>query len=365
VNAADSRGARGNSIGFLRLLLALAVLYSHSYILGGFGQETFLSWSRGTLILGTVGVQGFFVLSGALIARSWIGRASLGRFLWCRLLRLAPALWVCLMFTALVIGPILYFTTPGAHVPYFSLTPSPGGYILRNALNPRTQISIAGLPSDTPWAGDLNGSLWTLFYEGACYLLIAALGVTGLLGSARNFGASLLFCIVALYSLWALSAHLSWMPPHLGRLFDTPGKVLTMYFIGGTLWALFPNPTSSWGQTLWPGLAACALLIASWHWEGTRWLGPWLMPPALFWLAARLPFAGLERRVGDYSYGLYIYGYPAQQALAHFGANAFGHAVYLVAGVLIAGGLGAISWHFIENPALRLKNLNLPDVLKA
>jgi peptidoglycan/LPS O-acetylase OafA/YrhL len=365
VKAVDSRGDRGNSIGFLRLLLALAVLYSHSYILGGFGQESFLSWSRGTLILGTVGVQGFFVLSGALIATSWIRRASLGRFLWCRLLRLAPALWVCLAFTAMVIGPILYFTTPGTHVSYFSLTPSPGGYIVRNALNPRTQVSIAGLPSDTPWLGDLNGSLWTLFYEGACYLLIAALGVAGFLGKSRNFGALLLLFILALYSVWAFPGPLDWMPLHVGRLFDTPGKVLTIYFIGGTLWALFPNITRSWGQMFWPGLITCALLIASWHWDIARWLGPWFMPPSLFWLAAHLPFAGLERRVGDYSYGLYIYGYPVQQTLAHFGAPALGHTTYLIAGVLIAGGLGAISWHFIESPALRFKNLNVADILKA
>jgi peptidoglycan/LPS O-acetylase OafA/YrhL len=363
VKGIDQRGDQGNSIGFLRLLLAAAVLYSHSYILGGFGAESFLSWSRGSLILGTIGVQGFFVLSGSLIATSWIRRASLGRFLWCRLLRLAPAIWVCLALTAFVIGPFLYFTTQGQHASYFSLSPSPAGYIARNALNPRAQISIGGLPTDTFWPGDLNGSLWTLFYEGACYLMIAALGLAGLLTIARKLGASLILCFLALYCLCALSVPLNWLHLHVGRLYDTPGKILTVYFMGGTLWALFPNLATSWVQkNSWPGLVSCGLLAASWHWEATRWLGPLIMPPAMFWLAARLPFAGLEHRVGDYSYGLYIYGYPIQQTLAHFGAHALGHSVYLSASLLIAGTLGALSWHFIEKPALRFKNVTVGEI---
>ena len=353
------RGERGNSITFLRLLLASTVLYSHSFLLGGFGPESFLSWSGGRLILGTVGVQGFFVLSGSLITTSWIRRASLGRFLWCRLLRLGPALWICLAFTALVLGPVLFLTTSGVHSYYFGLSPSPIGYIFRNALRPRAQISIGNLPADVPWPGDLNGSLWTLFYEGSCYLMIAGLGVAGLLSRARKWGASLLLCFLSFFSIWVIGPPAGLMPRLAGRLFDTPGKVLTMYFIAGTLWALFPGISRAWTRSFWPGLAACGLVLASWHWGIDAWLGPWIMPPALFWLAARLPFAGFDRRVGDFSYGLYIYGYPIQQLLAHFGAAAFGQPIFLSGSICLAGLLGAASWHCVEKPALSLKDLDI------
>jgi peptidoglycan/LPS O-acetylase OafA/YrhL len=335
------------------------VLYSHSYFLGGFGPETFLSWSRGHLILGTVGVQGFFVLSGSLIATSWIRRASLGRFLWCRLLRLAPALWICLLFTAVAIGPLIYFTTAGAHSHYLLLKPSPVGYVANNLLRPRAQVSIGGLPTDVPMPGDLNGSLWTLFYEGACYLMIAALGVAGLLGRARIWGAVLLISFVALNSMWAIDSSSNWLPILTGRLFDTPGKMLTVFFLMGAFWALFPQGMIIWTHKFWPGLLACAILVASWHWGADRWLAPWVMPPALFWLAAKLPFTGLESRLGDYSYGIYIYGYPVEQVLAHFGIQALGHPAFLISGAILAGILGAVSWHLVEKPALGLKEISL------
>lgn len=349
---------RANSIAFLRLALAFTVLYSHAHLLGGFGKESFLSWSRGSLILGSVGVQGFFVLSGSLIATSWIRRATLGRFLWCRFLRLAPAFWVCLAVTSLVFGPAFYFTSPGPHLPYFSLQPSALGYLLRNGLNPRAQIAIGPLPGGVPWSSDWNGSLWTLFYEAACYLMVAGLGVAGLLGRSRRLGAAAIVGLLALFTFWSVASPAVALPRQVGRIFDTPGKVLTLYFLAGTGWALFPDATRAWTRAFWPGLLACFVLVACWHWGAYRWLGPWIMPPALFWLAANLPFAGFEDWAGgDYSYGLYIYAYPVQQMLAHFGAASLGYPLYLAAGFCGAGLLAIASWHWIEKPALGLKNL--------
>jgi peptidoglycan/LPS O-acetylase OafA/YrhL len=65
-----------------------------------------------------------------------------------------------------------------------------------------------------------------------------------------------------------------------------------------------------------------------------------------------------ERRVGgDYSYGLYIYGYPSQQLLAHFSVNHAGFSAYLLASYALALGCAILSWHFIEQPALSLRAL--------
>jgi peptidoglycan/LPS O-acetylase OafA/YrhL len=137
--------------------------------------------------------------------------------------------------------------------------------------------------------------------------------------------------------------------------------MLTVYFLAGTLWALHPGVARAWTRRFWPGLLACGLLLASWHFGFHRWLGPWVLPPALFWLAARLPLGGFEERVGgDYSYGLYIYGYPVQQMLSHFGAASLGYPAFLSLSFAAAGLLAAASWHWIERPALSLKNLSLP-----
>ncbi|MGH6969702.1 MAG: hypothetical protein ACREEN_11430, partial [Stellaceae bacterium] len=58
---------------------------------------------------------------------------------------------------------------------------------------------------------------------------------------------------------------------------------------------------------------------------------------------------------GDLSYGLYIYGWPAEQLVIWLNG---GHAPWwqvFGGGLAIAGVLAFVSWHLIEGPALRLK----------
>jgi peptidoglycan/LPS O-acetylase OafA/YrhL len=352
--------SRHNAIGALRLVLASMVIFTHAHLLGGFTPEWLAGWSRGTLNAGTVGVQGFFVLSGWLVARSWRRQPALGRFLWHRTLRLAPALWLCLIVTAFFFTPVLWLHTPGARQNFFALDPSPAGYVWRNLLLPRTQISVGAFPNWAPWGCDWNGSLWTLFYEGACYLILAALGLAGLLTRWRGLGTVAVAGLLALHGVWAV-AHPVWLPAVFGRLFDTPGKLLTLHFFAGAAWAAWPEPTQAALRRPWLALAAALALVALWHTPLHTWASPWLFPAPLLWLAQHAPCVDFEHRLGgDYSYGLYLYGYPLQQALAHFQVPQFGFAVYLAVGFALALAFAVGSWHLVENRALALKSLAAP-----
>jgi hypothetical protein len=55
---------------------------------------------------------------------------------------------------------------------------------------------------------------------------------------------------------------------------------------------------------------------------------------------------------GDYSYGLYLFGFPIQQVVASIGPAL--HHWYLNAAIAVPAGLAvaALSWHLIEKPAL-------------
>ncbi len=351
---------RQNSIGFLRLVLAAAVVYSHSYFLGGFGRDHLSVLSRDAVSAGSLAVQCFFVLSGALIATSWNRSHSLGRFLWHRFLRLAPALWVCLVVTAFIFTPILYFHTPEPRTPFFSLDPSAWDYVWRNLIFPRTQGGIPPYPNNNAWGVDWNGSLWTLFYEGTCYLIVAGLGLLGLLGRFRSLGAVTILGFLALCTLWGAVAPTppAWLPSLIGRLFDTPGKYLTVLFLAGSLWALYPEFTTPLLRTRWVGPLACVLIVVGWRLGLHGLLAPWLLPVGLFWLARVLPFSAFERWVGgDYSYGLYVYGYPVQQVLGHFQIHREGVWIFMLASFIFTGLCAYASWRFIERPALSLKNL--------
>src|SRR3954469_23431807 len=85
---ADAFDPRRNAFAFLRMALALLVIISHSFALGGFGIDPLGRITDGAHDLGEIAVAIFFLLSGFLITRSSLGAANVGRFLWHRFLRI-------------------------------------------------------------------------------------------------------------------------------------------------------------------------------------------------------------------------------------------------------------------------------------
>ncbi len=71
-----------------------------------------------------------------------------------------------------------------------------------------------------------------------------------------------------------------------------------------------------------------------------------------------LPQRDFESHVrGDYSYGLYIYACPVQQALAAMHLHEANFPAYIAASLLVSLLLATASWHLVEKHALRLKSL--------
>jgi peptidoglycan/LPS O-acetylase OafA/YrhL len=68
---------------------------------------------------------------------------------------------------------------------------------------------------------------------------------------------------------------------------------------------------------------------------------------------------------GDYSYGIYLYGFPVTQALVATFPSL--HQNLLVAGplaVLATGAFAALSWHCVEKHCLKLKRFIAPKSAK-
>ena len=98
---------RHNSIGFLRWLMAFAVIFSHAGPLAGLlrQQEPRAPSGRTSSPSAASPSAGFFFLSGFLITKSRMGRSTIFRFFWRRLLRIFPAFWAALLLTAFVLAP--------------------------------------------------------------------------------------------------------------------------------------------------------------------------------------------------------------------------------------------------------------------
>ncbi len=328
---------RRNNFDALRLLAALAVIFSHSFLISqGSGAKYPLNLATGNqAMLGLAAVFVFFAISGFLVTQSFEQTRDPLRYLAKRALRIFPAFVVVLVLTAFVLAPVVT-TLPLAQ---YLRRPEPYHYVLGNAI---FSLNVHELPGvmfvDNPVGLEVNGALWSLGYEFDMYLMVMALGMLRLL--------DLRVC-VALLALGLASIHFD----ALGFLGGW-GWMLGFFAAGMALYKL--RDTRIFDGRI--ALVALAGLVAS------APLGQFILLFPIFGcylalylaLHPRLPVIPATR-FGDLSYGLYIYGWPAQQLaiwLMH------GHALWwqdFLLATPIAAGCAFLSWHLIEKHALRLK----------
>ncbi len=327
-----------NSFGPMRLALALAVVVSHSTYLtvGQSSAEPFFAATGMTL--GQHAVEAFFVISGVLISVSISRTPSLGRFILQRASRLLPALFVCVMITTLLIGPIV---TAGSLRDYFGSS-EPYLYVVRTATMLTGNAALPGVFNTLPVAGDVNIPLYTLKYEVFCYALLGLTALVGLFGNRR-------FMTVAAAIILAGNVILQsqQIPGHIGTDSLMPRFVLC-FALGVLAW--------QWRDQLHLRLIHVALALAIYGISlGTsaQWyFGPLATAAVILWLAA-IPSGALQRFTvkSDLSYGIYVWGWITQQCVvwAIPGITAMPH---LALSLLLLLPVAWLSWTYVERPAL-------------
>lgn len=346
---------RRNSLGFLRYLFAALVVVDHSYPIGGFGRDPMWRWSGGQDSFGGLAVAGFFVISGFLVTRSWFSSRSTLRYLWRRFLRIFPGFWACLLVTSFVFAPIAWWREYGQLGGFLSAPSGPIDYLRLNGLLWMGQYDIAGLLRTTPYRTSgypmaFDGSLWTLIYEFRFYLLLAVVGMAGVLRRARGL---VLGTAVFLYgvTIWQ-AANPAGIYPVFPLLRDPFVARFGLLFSLGALFELYGDRIPMLDGL---GILAASALVWSLNNGGYLALGYPALAYLVLWLAIRLPFQRFDRH-GDFSYGLYIYAFPIQQMLALFGVYRLGVIPFMAASLLGGTAAAIASWKLIEAPALGLKN---------
>jgi peptidoglycan/LPS O-acetylase OafA/YrhL len=332
---ADRAGGRDNNFNLLRMLAATGVLVSHAYPISlGPGTPEPLSNLLGGITLGTVCVMVFFSISGFFITRSFDQKHSLTKFLQARALRLFPALAVVLAVTVVVAALFLTIAPPQV------FWPGAAEYLLRNLLLFFPKYALPGVFEANPYGSEINGSLWTLNYEVLCYLGVVICGALGITGRQTAF-ATVLVLFLVLYACAPV------LPVH-SRL-ENLAQLGLPFAIGMSFWVWRAVIPLSWL------LAGTALAVAV-----------LLRPTPLFSFALTLALAygifvlGYARihslkgytRLGDYSYGTYVYAFPIQQLIAFCGVVSPLTNIGLAFPVVLL--CAVLSWVFIEAPALRL-----------
>lgn len=332
-----------NRFDILRLLAAWLVLFSHCYPLGGRPTLEPLLKHVGVDSLGGAGVVIFFVLSGYLVSMSLERSQNMLEFARRRALRIYPALVVVCLLCVGLLGPLM---TTLSLVEYAS-SPMTWDYF-RNLSAVSIRFQLPGFVSGNPLPGVVNGSLWSLTYEITCYVVLAALALVP--GTLRGKVAVALMLLVGLFLLRPAVPPASPLDKFLGL--DYYHVKLGLVFALGAVFGCWRDRIR---PLLWPALLALAGVAVTGgalqmllFLLGLGTLAMWL---ALYgkWLP-RIP-----ARIGDWSYGAYLYGFPVQQVLAHYKLHEFSFAAYVAVCTVVTFALAGLSWHGVEKQALRWK----------
>ncbi|MGH3637475.1 MAG: acyltransferase family protein [Mycobacterium sp.] len=323
---------RHNALTTWRLVLAIGVVFWHSWPLTG--RE--ISYAPAVRLLSDMFADGFFVISGFLITAAWMRRPYLKEYWASRVLRIFPGLWVCLLVIAFVIAPV------AAKIQGTSVTLSSEiGYAVNNALLNVAYMGIDGTPTNVPYPGVWNASIWTLFFVLLCDVMVSVLGFVGLL--KRRWTIPTLFVLAVCWS-----AYVSYTPPSYSMA-QMLARFAVVFLAGAMFYQYQDKVPARWSLVA----LSVAIVVASGFTQNYRLVAALPLAYAIIVSGALIRKARLRH---DFSYGVYIYAFPIQQLLATFGLASLNPFVFFVVATAATIPVAAVSWFVVEKRATALKS---------
>ncbi len=326
-----------NNFGFLRLFFAFLVIVSHSpELLDGNRTRELLTMLFGTISFGVLAVDGFFLISGYLILKSFQNSSSIKNYFIKRCLRIYPAFIVATLFSIFIIAPLS------------------GGEILSRIevlewFKSFARVVVLKMPHiDEVFVNNhyqvLNGSMWTIRLEFICYLLIPTIFYLKLLNKKYYLSITILSLILFLM-----------LNPEVER-FDmlVLGRLFFVFLVGGCFY--FYQEKIRW-NLIFTMLSIIGLLLCLSHKFfaelGVIFFGGYL----LFNFALNYKNRFLNGIGGktDISYGVYLYAWPVQSLFVQYQPSIAPYQLTLVT-LMVVVPLSYLSFMLIEKPCMGLKN---------
>lgn len=335
----------GHATGFdyLRVILAVSIVFYHSAVTSyGFDVAITMTNSMVARPLIAILLPMFFSLSGFLVAGSLERSKTLFMFMGLRVIRIFPALCVEIFLSALVLGTSL---TLMPLQDYFS-----NEMFLQYFLNCIGDIHyvLPGVFSANPFPSIVNAQLWTVPWELKCYITIALLTIVG----AVRHRLMLLVSIICLIGGAVVYYSMTYPDSFGAPKGAVAGWVLVVSFLLGVAIYLYSE------KIIWDGRYALLACFVSLVLFSVRY-GDVLVAIPVAYVTV---YAGLLNpdkfsilKGADYSYGIFLYGFPIQQAFASLGSWTHYWWLNILVCVPLACVVAAFSWNFVEKPALALR----------
>jgi len=332
---------RTNNFDFLRVLLAISVVWSHSFGLyfGTEENEPISILLNGVYNTGNIAVRAFFCISGFLITASYLRNNSLYSYFCKRILRIYPGYIVCVMICSFIVIPA-FSTSVTLDLTQVMRTIA-ASFFLDDEFPQSNAFESHPLTA-------INGSLWSISYEFWCYIGIAVLGVFKLLERRQ-----LVSLIAVAFTMSGVFLDVYDLNPGLGIIGDIIGwpylwTSVAPCFLSGSLIYLYKEKLPRDARTL-VFLVTCAVVSSQFSSILTHAIFPYCLAYLVFYFSyskLKMP----DAKYGDFSYGTYLYGFPIQQMLLTAGLP---FVVYVPTAMSLSLIAGVLSWWVIERHFLR------------
>jgi peptidoglycan/LPS O-acetylase OafA/YrhL len=324
-----------NNADLLRLIAAAAVIWGHGYRLVPVpGVDDPIQNLLGFDYSGSLAVKFFFFLSGILVTNSWLSKPSAIRFASARVFRIFPLLIAASVATIVVMGPAL---TSLSTSDYFHHRAE----LVHVLLHPYNEYLLPGV-FDHALYPHANGSIWTIKYELMLYALLLGAGMCGLF-RYKPIAAAVLVTVIAVCLIRPENI------TAIGLSNVNAGGRLPAFFAFGALLALYKDRVRIDGR-LCIGVALIAFAVRHGPAFEYAFCLAFLMT-ALWVMSLRVVKA--IRLPGDFSYGVYVFGWPIQNTFANLFPKSGIHgnqAMTFVCALLLA----VLSWFLLEKPCIAL-----------
>jgi peptidoglycan/LPS O-acetylase OafA/YrhL len=338
---------RDNNFNLIRILAALAVLLQHATPTAT-GAMVKLGRSSLGMSFASIAVDVFFVTSGFLVTGSLVRGRGVRSYLYSRAARIFPALFVVVLLAVFGIG-LVFTTLPLANYLSDSKTLE---YLIRGCTAFfGVSFQLPGVFAANPYKDSVNASLWTLPHELHMYAILAALWwlcSRTRAGQAHQAFRNWIVAAAVLGMILLISYNFTSSAPRENGF----RMLFFMFFSGAAYYVLRDRVVLSYPVFC----SALAILVLSSLNRSLFFIAYIATLPYLLLFIAYVPSYAIRQynRVGDYSYGVYIYAFPVEQVLAALipGISTFLMIVLAIPATLL---LAVVSWHLIERPALDLR----------
>jgi peptidoglycan/LPS O-acetylase OafA/YrhL len=321
-----------NCFDFLRFFFAANIVLAHLCELSQNKSLEFLANFSNS----SIAVQGFFIISGFLVAKSYTNTPSLKKYFIKRAKRILPAYVVVLLFSAITLS----FFSSFSFVDYFTdinvYQYLGWNAIFLNFMHP----CLPGLFENNLMCA-VNGALWTLKVEEGFYIVLPLI-FYAIIKSKKPFLILGSLYVLSLLYWFVMDFYLN--QPLLAK--QLPGYMA--YFATGIfLFLNFDFVLNNKKKLL--AFAVLGLIFSNFQIFPIDFLYPAAFGLIVIIAAYSLPFLTNFGKYGDFTYGLYIYHFPIIQLFRQYNLfEKYNPILMAISVILITLFFAVLSWFLIE-----------------